>query len=257
MARKRGSVACVGLGITLGDATRRTCKEISAADRVAYLGADPVCGKWIRRLNPRAESLYRYYGKNKPRSKTYADMARRIMKLVREGNQVCVAMYGHPGLFVNPTHEVMRQARREGFPAKMLPGLSADAYLFADLGVDPADHGCQSFEATDFVVCRRQADPTADLLIWQVGIIGKMTASYSLNRTALKMLRDDLVAAYGSGHTVHLYEAPLYPLCKPTIDSLPLSSLAEAKITALATLYVPSAREVKPDRSRLRSLNLR
>jgi hypothetical protein len=34
----------------------------------------------------------------------------------------------------------------------MLPAISAEDCLFADLGVDPADHGCPSYEATDFLV---------------------------------------------------------------------------------------------------------
>jgi hypothetical protein len=255
--RERGAVTCVGTGITLGDASPRTVKEISVADHVLYLGADPLWGDWIRRLNPSAESLYRFYGKNKPRWRTYSDMARRTMTLVRQGKRICLAMYGHPGIFVSPTHEVMRQARREGFPARMLPGLSADSYLFADLGIDPADHGCQSYEATEFVVCRRRPDPTADLLLWQVGIIGKLNASYAPDSHALAMLRDDLVAVYGGRHKAHLYEAPLYPLCKPTIESFRLSSLAEAKVSLVSTLYVPSARKVEPDPARLRALGFR
>jgi hypothetical protein len=46
MPPKRGSVVCVGTGITLGDVNPRTTKEISAADRVVYLRADPLWGEW-------------------------------------------------------------------------------------------------------------------------------------------------------------------------------------------------------------------
>jgi len=34
----------------------------------------------------------------------------------------------------------------------MLPGISAEDCLFADIGVDPGIYGCQSFEATDLFV---------------------------------------------------------------------------------------------------------
>jgi hypothetical protein len=33
----------------------------------------------------------------------------------------------------------------------MLPGISAEDCLFADLGIDPGIYGCQSYEATDFL----------------------------------------------------------------------------------------------------------
>jgi hypothetical protein len=39
----------------------------------------------------------------------------------------------------------------DGFDAVMLPGISAEDCLFADLGIDPGMIGCQSFEATDSI----------------------------------------------------------------------------------------------------------
>ena len=50
---------------------------------------------------------------------------------------------------------------REGFNAQMLAGISAEDCLFADLGLDPGKNGCQSFEATDFLIRRRQFEPTS------------------------------------------------------------------------------------------------
>ena len=39
----------------------------------------------------------------------------------------------------------------------------AEDYMFADLAVDPSRCGCQSFEASDFLICGRIFDPTAVL----------------------------------------------------------------------------------------------
>src|SRR3970282_2169154 len=98
------------------------------------------------------------YSVGKPRYRTYREMADRILSAVRAGAQVCAAFYGHPGVFVRPSHDAIRRAPREGFPARMLPGVSAEDCLVADLGVNPGEIGSQSFEATDFLGYRRRFD---------------------------------------------------------------------------------------------------
>jgi len=56
-------------------------------------------------------------------------MVERILKNVKDGFKVCVVFYGHPGVFVQPSHEAIRIARLEGFSARMLPGISAEELL--------------------------------------------------------------------------------------------------------------------------------
>ena len=56
----------------------------------------------------------------------------------------------------------------------MLPGVSAEDCLVADLGVDPGEHGWQSWEATGFLLRGFRPDPTAGLVLWQVDGIGKL-----------------------------------------------------------------------------------
>ena len=68
----------------------------------------------------------------------YARIVGDILDAVRGGASVCAAFYGHPGIFVTPSHDAVRRARAEGYPARMLPAVSAVDCLFADLGVDPA-----------------------------------------------------------------------------------------------------------------------
>jgi hypothetical protein len=54
----------------------------------------------------------------------------------------------------------------------MHAGISADATLFADLGLDPSTPGCHSLEATDFLIRRRTPDVGAHVLLWQVECVG-------------------------------------------------------------------------------------
>ena len=78
-------------------------------------------------------------------------MADAIVAEVELGKTVCAVFYGHPGVFARPSHLAIERTRALGHRAEMLPAVSAEDCLFADLGVDPGD-GCQSFEATNFVV---------------------------------------------------------------------------------------------------------
>ena len=86
------------------------------------------------------------------------------------------AFYGHPGVFVRPSHEAIARARAEGHQARMLPAVSAEDCLFADLGVDPATHGCASFDATTFLARPRPVDSSAGLVLWQVAAVRESRA---------------------------------------------------------------------------------
>ena len=158
---RRGSLVVVGTGIKLvAQTTLETVACIEQAEKLFYLVIEPTTELWLRRLNPTAETLDDGYADGKSRYQTYREMAARIMSGVRSGAKVCAAFYGHPGVFVSASREAMRRARRAGFSARMLPGISAEACLVADPGVDPGPNGCQSFEASDFLASRRRFDPT-------------------------------------------------------------------------------------------------
>ncbi|OAX34568.1 hypothetical protein K503DRAFT_832959 [Rhizopogon vinicolor AM-OR11-026] len=71
-----------------------------------------------------------------------------MLKDVRAGHHVLGVFYGHPGVFVSPSHRAIAVARQEGYKARMLPGISAEDFMFADLEFDPAYSGCRTCEAT-------------------------------------------------------------------------------------------------------------
>jgi hypothetical protein len=234
-----GSLTVVGTGIRHGlQTTLEVHESIERADKVLYLFSDPVPGGWIEGLNPSSESLARFYQKDKPRAETYQEMVEEIMRWVHEGMDVCVALYGHPGVFADPAHAAIRRAGEEGFPTVMLPGISAEDCLFADLGVDPGD-GCQSYEATDFLLYPPTFDPHVSLVLWQVAGVGPRVGRTEPARDGLRVLAKRLIERYGPGHEVVLYEAPTYPIGGPYIDRIRLSDLAEHDVTAMTTLYVP------------------
>jgi hypothetical protein len=223
----------------MGQMTIEAQAHIQQAEKVLFLVSDPIMADWIKDINPSAESLYPCYRLDEHRMIAYEAMTERILCEVRKGLRVCVAFYGHPGVFVYPSHEAMKQARLEGYGAKMLPGISAEDCLFADLGIDPATTGCQSFEATDFLIYKRKFDTGCALILWQIGCIGDPTFSLKPDSTrGLRVLTDYLCQFYDAGHPAIIYEAAAYPIFDPVIENVPLSKLPEAQISPIATLYI-------------------
>lgn len=243
-ADNSGELVVVGTGYrAIGDLTLEAESYIRNADTVLYLASDPLVVDHILRINPNARSLMEYYERGKPRADSYREMTERILGEVRRSRLVCAVFYGHPGVFVAPSHAAIRQARAEGFTARMLPAASAEDWIFADLGIDPARDGCQSFEASDFLLRSRVFDPTSLLVLWQVGVIGMIDWSPEFDpRPGAEVLVEILTRIYPRSHQVVVYEASPYVVCEPRIERVPLTELPDTKLTSTSTLVVPPLR---------------
>lgn len=206
-----------------------------------YLVPDAVSATAIEVLNPTARSLHGLYEEGASHRRAYERMTDAILEPVRTGKRVCAAFYGHPGMFVLPSHEAIARARAEGFGATMLPGVSAEDCLFADLGVDPALSGLQSYEAGDFLRRRPAIEPTASLVLWQIGVVGARTHSASVSAPALGELVELLCERYPAGHGAVVYEASSYPGIAPIVRNVRLDELGAGAVTPASTLYVPPA----------------
>jgi precorrin-2 methylase len=253
----RGSLAVVGIGIEVAShLTQAAREEIESADVVLCLVAEPVAAAWLAGLNGNVRSLHGHYRLGDSRVDAYTAMTEEILDEVRAGKRVCVAFYGHPGIFVTPSHEAIRGARDEGFEARMLPGVSAEDCLFADLGVDPARFGCQSYEATDFLVRRRLVDTSTALVLWQVGTVGSEGAAAEAQPTGLAVLVERLLEHYPPNHEAVLYEASSYVGFAPLIRRVPLGELRPEHVTAMATLYLAPLKQAPIDAAVLERLGL-
>ena len=78
------------------------------------------------------------YETGEARSAVYRAMAERVLSSLRAGLRTCAVFYGHPGIFVSPSHQMIEMARAEGFATEMLPGLSTEDCLAADLEIAAA-----------------------------------------------------------------------------------------------------------------------
>lgn len=243
-----GSLTVVGTGFGGGGQISTEASDaVASAEKVLYLVADAATDEWVRAANPTSESLGGFYIGRATRLQTYLEITEHILSFVRRGLRVCAAFYGHPGVFVFPSHEAIIRAREEGFTARMLPGVSAEDCLFCDLGVDPGRSGCRAFDATDFLVRPRQPDVTVPLILWQAGAVGRVDYPSDNNRANIQILCDVLRDQYGPRHEVVIYEAPSAPCCDPLIDVRHVEDLAQAPIRLTSTLYIPPRDEAVID----------
>ena len=246
----KGSLIIVGTGIrTVGHLTMEAVAWIKQADKVLYVVGDPIAEAMLKELNPAgAESLTVLYAEGKQRIETYNQMIERTLDCIRAGMLTCMACYGHPGVFVYPSHESVRRARAEGFTARMLPGISAEDCLFADLGVDPGISGCQSYEATDFLVNGRVIDPTSSVVLWQIGVVGDATfKKFGYDLSAMPLLVERLLSIYPASHPMYLYEAAVFHGCEPIIRQITAAELSLGGLSAGYTLYIPPAYATRSD----------
>ncbi len=238
-----GSLVVVGSGIQLvRHVTPEARDAIEDADEVLFVVADPAVADWVRSVSPNARSLSTLYRPGPRRRQIYAEMVDEILAAVRGGAKVCAVFYGHPGVYVAPSHQAVARARAEGYPARMLPGISAEDCLFADLGVDPAEQGWQSYDSTDFLIRGFEPDPGAGLVLWQVDALGKLDSSPGQEPHGLRVLAERLGELYPPAHELIFYLASTYPIADARIETVRLDALARLSEAPAPTLYVPPAR---------------
>jgi uncharacterized protein YabN with tetrapyrrole methylase and pyrophosphatase domain len=252
MTDGRGSLWVVGTGIKLAAHCTAEARGVIEAADVVFAAADNFTLEWLRRLNSDVRTLTDLYGEGRTRRHTYESMTERILAAVREGQQVAAVFYGHPGVFVDPSHDAVHRARDEGYHAVMLPGVSAEDCLFADLGFDPGRLGCQSYEATDFVINARTIDPTAALILWQIAVVGdRSLREFESRPERLALLEQILLETYPADHEVVVYEAAPVAVVEPRLDRMPLGELHGARVKQTSTLYVAPLRPPRADPSRV------
>jgi hypothetical protein len=237
------------LGAHLGPRARA---HIEQADVVFGAVSDPVVELWLQQMHADVRSLQPFYAEGKSRHQTYRDMVEAMLVEVRAGRTVCGAFYGHPGVFAKVPHDAIAQARAEGFAAHMEPGVSAEDCLYADLGIDPGRMGCQHYEASQLLFYRRRIDPSAYLVLWQIGLAGDCSyRRFATGAAHRHLLVERLLHDYPPTHRVTLYEAATLPNARPRMEELALRDLADATVHLHSTLVIPPGKPLERDEAML------
>lgn len=252
---KKGMLTIVGSGLHPGQMTLEAESAIRSAEVVLLIIPTALAVHHILQLNSNVVNLLEFYdGRTRP--ETYAAMTSAMLDRVYAGQEVCVVAYGHPGVFVTPTHNALRQLKSEGYSARMLPGVAADACLIADLGVDPAEHGWQAYEATSFLLTQPQVTTTSALVLWQIGLTGEFSLTqFSPGKNGLDAMVNCLAQWYPDKHQVCIYEASISPLQSPRIEWISVASLREAQLKDYSTLFIPPVQRASLIEERLLWLN--
>ncbi|MBB5358146.1 hypothetical protein HDE76_001352 [Rhodanobacter sp. ANJX3] len=255
-----GSLVCVGLGMTLGSHISPLSRSHIEQSDVVFAGlSDSIVEMWLARMHPDVRSLQPFYREGKSRLQTYRQMVDAILAEVRAGKKVCGVFYGHPGVFAWAPHKSIEIARSEGYRAHMEPGISAEDCLYADLGIDPGAYGCQHFEAGQLLFYKRRIDPSAYLVLWQVGLAGdKSLTRFSTGAAYRQVLVDVLARDYPLEHEVIIYRAATLPIQPPRIEKVALRTLPQADIDVPDTIVIPPCLAMQPDmgiRARLAALD--
>lgn len=256
----RGSLACVGLGMTLGSHLTPLARDhIEQADVVFAALSDHIVELWLQRMNKDVRSLQSYYAEGKPRSETYQEWVDLMMAEVRAGKHVCAVFYGHPGIFAWSPHRAIEVAREEGFHAHMEPGISAEDCLYADVGFDPGSFGCQHFEASQLLFYEHRINPTGYVVLWQVAMVGDWSLTrFQTGPAYRQILVDRLSQDYPLDHPVIIYHGATLPIEQPRIRHITLRDLPRTTLTSQETVVLPPATPLKPNtamRERLAALD--
>ncbi|OAX34681.1 tetrapyrrole methylase, partial [Rhizopogon vinicolor AM-OR11-026] len=240
---QRGTLTIAGSGIaSVGHITLETLSYIKESDKIFYLVCDPVTEAFIHD-NATADcfDLSVFYDKNKGRYDSYIQMCEVMLKAVRAGHDVLGVFYGHPGVFVSPSHRAIAVARQEGYNAKMFPGISAEDYMFADLEFDPSLQGCKTCEATEILLRDRSIDPSIQNIIWQVGSAGVIDMEFS--KFKFHLLVDRLEKDFGPDHKVVHYIGAVLPQSATLMDTFTIADLRKEDVAkqfgTILTLYIP------------------
>jgi uncharacterized protein YabN with tetrapyrrole methylase and pyrophosphatase domain len=173
MADDIGSLVVAGTGIKfISHLSTETIAYIKQSDKVIYSLNEPAIEAWIKKNNSNVQSLNFLEHDDKHRIVNYQEITNYIVNEVKKSQHVCVVFYGHPTVFAKSALDAVVQLEKENYFTKILPAISSEDCLFADLRIDPGSHGCQSYEATDFLLRRKKIDPSSHLILWQIGLIG-------------------------------------------------------------------------------------
>nr|WP_133136763.1 SAM-dependent methyltransferase [Legionella rowbothamii] len=220
----------------------------TSADKVLYLVNEPITKQWIEHYSKLSESLEPIYFSENDRQDSYDKIRDKILTDLESYDFITVILYGHPTIFADPGLQAIFEAQKNSIETIILPGISVENCLYADLKIDPGQFGCFHVEATELLLYDKSIDPTAHLCIWQPGMIGNRSIP-KLNQKIkhLNLLKLKLKKHYPDDHIAIIYEASMYPSVEPRIHPFPLYEIENQTIETLSTLYLPPLPQRKPD----------
>ncbi len=230
-----------GLGLSYySDLTQHIGPVVKDSDIVFILASDVSTVAHVKTLNDNVVNLFQFYEDGKSRLDTYDEIVRVLIEGAKSHHKVSVLVYGHPTLFVNPIPRFIEEAKFEAFNVEIVPGASAEDWLFAALGIDPSSHGWLSFEATNFLLYNRRADPSAYLVLWQAGALGILDYRFEDNVSSdlISLLKDKLNDSFTDDACCVAFEASPFLAVAHRIEEFQLRDIQSVSLTKRTTMLI-------------------
>lgn len=252
------SLTILGSGVkSISHITVETSAYLSDSECVFYLVNEPILEQLVQQQNQNAISLDFLYDCHANRISNYRAIGQHVAQHL-DNQKVCLLLYGHPTVFCDIAIEADKAAQALGHSTLILPGISAEDCLFADLKIDPSSCGCLSYEATDLLVYKRQLNVSSHLVLWQVGMIGALgNFETHDNQRGQALLCEYLLSSYDADHAIICYEASQYPHFQPVIKHFSLSQLPEEQLSPISTLYIAPCEKAKACGDTLNALGIK
>ncbi|HBD7411738.1 TPA: uroporphyrinogen III methylase [Legionella pneumophila] len=248
-------LSLIGCGIKIiAHLSKEAESHINKAEIVLFLVNEPVMEEWIGVHARKVKNLSGLYFSQKNRESSYRLITKEILHALECYEFVCVVFYGHPTVFALPGLEAIKKAKENGVETKIIPAISAEDCLFADLEIDPGECGCYSVEATDLLVYQRHPDTSSHLLVWQVGMLGNLGHEAHLKTDAIELFVEYLLKFYSENHVAVIYEASIYPGLDCIVKKFMLKELRDQRISKIAILYIPPEEKKSADSLVLKKL---
>jgi len=230
-----------GSGIQyLSHLTHETKINIQDASLVLFLVNEPMIKDWILKNSQASEDLDSLYRSSEDRNTVYTAIENYILSALNNIDNLCVVFYGHPCMCAKPALNAAKRASKKGIKVKVLPAISAEACLYADLHINPLEHGLYSLEASTLLNKQKLIDTSTNLLIWQVSHINQTGHYKKPNIIGIQSLQSYLMNYYPESKQCIIYEASLYSHFLPAIQSLPLNNIEKAVYSPLSSLFIPA-----------------
>jgi precorrin-2 methylase len=169
----------VGLGIRFAEHLTTEARSVLERCRIVLHVDENHRG--LKRFNERVVNLGRLYWTGDDRALVYARICQRVVKEMGRGPGVTLVTYGHPLLFDDVMHDLLRYCRRHRRSVRVVPGVSCLDTLAIDLGLDYGD-GVQIYDSTDLVLNQHKLNPHIHTLLLQLAEYNFVRTSDALDR---------------------------------------------------------------------------
>lgn len=228
----------------MGGPAHTTVETIRLLRRARIVFTLSIHVPWLRRTCRRLVSLDEHYYTGEEDTRVYRRLADLVLEEAGRGGGVAFVDDGHPLIYDDMCHDVLRRGRRRGLRVTALPAVSFLDTMVAQCDVPFDTTGLQIVEATSLVAARQRLNPRFETLVAQIGWFGQslLLDVKGHARERFDPLVAYLLRFYPPEHRVRIlrirqFRADAHPVVTCRLDRL---REKHRRIATDATLHIPA-----------------